>query len=115
MDNAYNALNLNFKNLLFLLSQVISVTEAAIIVDVGLITLSTDQSPPSFKDYPEAAAKLSEEHISIPNNGCVNVGDKLMLIPGHCCTTVNLHDYIYLTRVGKVVRREPVTSRGKSV
>ena len=55
----------------------------------------------------------SEEHfqlhkLSIP----LNVGDKVRLIPGHCCSTVNLHDKIYLIEDNKVVGRLIITARG---
>ena len=57
---------------------------------------------------------MSEEHCvaHCANRGAA--GDKLRLIPGHCCTTVNLFDAIYFVRDGRVVDRVPVTSRGKS-
>ena len=40
------------------------------------------------------------------------MGEKLLLIPGHCCSTVNLHDKIYLIDGDKVVGRMAVTARG---
>jgi len=58
---------------------------------------------------------MSEEHASIPNPGGLKVGDRLLLIPGHCCTTFNLHNFLYLVKNGKVINRVPVTSRGKSI
>ena len=39
----------------------------------------------------------------------------MRIIPGHCCTTVNLYDWIYLVRDGLVVDRLPVIGRGHSV
>ena len=115
MDTAYGALNLNFKNSLFLLTQVISVNPKKIIVDGGLKSLSTDQMAPAFKNFPGVPVNLSEEHSSIPNPGGIKTGDRLLMIPGHCCTTINLHNHINLVRNGKVVDRIPVTSRGKSI
>ena len=115
MDTAYGALNLNFKSSLFVLTQVLSVSPVSVVVDGGMKTISSDQKMPAFRDYPNATVNLSEEHSTIPNPGGLKVGDRLMMIPGHCCTTINLHDYIYLYRGNKVVDRIPVTSRGKSI
>jgi D-serine deaminase-like pyridoxal phosphate-dependent protein len=39
------------------------------------------------------------------------VGDRVLLIPGHCCSTVNLHDRIYLVEDNRVVDRLAVTAR----
>ena len=36
----------------------------------------------------------------------------LLLTPGHCCSTVNLHDKIYVVDGDRVIARIPVTARG---
>lgn len=36
----------------------------------------------------------------------------MLLIPGHCCSTVNLHDKIYLVDGDTVIDRIAVTARG---
>ena len=43
------------------------------------------------------------------------VGDKILLIPSHCCTTVNLHDVIYAIRDGEVEDVWRVAGRGRFV
>ena len=116
MDTAYGALaDLGFKNALFVLATVISKAGGRTITDAGRKSVSLDQRDPVFLGYEGYPVKLSEEHstVLLPE-GEKRVGDKLMLIPGHCCTCVNLHDALYLTRDGKVVNKLPVTSRGKS-
>lgn len=115
MDVAYDALDLSFTNSLFVLASVMSLGSGRVITDAGLKTVSIDQKPAVFHEYPGLPVKLAEEHCSIPAEGLSHaIGDRLLLRPGHCCTTVNLHDHIYLVRQGKVVDRVPVTSRGKS-
>ena len=117
MDTAYNAVGLRYENSLFVLTQVMSKGEF-IVTDAGLKTISKDQTPPVFKDYPDRKVTLSEEHGRIPAEGLddVKIGDKLLMIPSHCCTTINLHDHIYLLKNdGKVIDRICVTSRGKSL
>ncbi len=114
MDVAYNALDLSFENSLFVLTSIISINNGRIITDCGLKSLSTDQKAPRLREYPAAPLKLSEEHCSFPEEGKHRINDRLHVIPGHCCTTVNLHDHIYFVRQGRVTDRVPVTSRGKS-
>ena len=42
------------------------------------------------------------------------MNDKPRYIPGHCCTTVNSHDRLYVMDDEDVVDVWPVISRGKS-
>ncbi len=117
MDKAYADLALDFKNALFLLTQVISIVgNERIIVCGGMKSISVDQKLPVFAEYPDIPVSLSEEHCTLPHvpDG-IRVGDYLRLIPGHCCTTVNLHSHMYLVRGDKVVDRREIISRGKSV
>ncbi len=114
MDAAYARVGVGFEHSLFLLSQVVSREDGRVVVDAGLKTLGTDQGGPVFVDFPDTPVEMSEEHCTIYAANRCTVGDKLRLIPGHCCTTINLHDMLYLIRGAKVADRVPVTSRGKS-
>lgn len=116
MDKAYGLLNLQFKNALFLLTQVISVVgKERIVTCGGMKSISVDQSMPAFVEFPDIPVKLSEEHTTLPYvaDG-IKVGDRLRMLPGHCCTTMNLHSHIYLVRKDKVVDKREIVSRGKS-
>jgi 3-hydroxy-D-aspartate aldolase len=116
MDAAYNSLNLYFRNSLFVLTTVISKNSNLIVADVGKKSVSVDQAMPVFKEFPQLPVDMSEEHIAVSIKGHnIALGDKLMLIPGHCCTTVNLYSHLYLVRNGRVEDKIPVTSRGKSI
>jgi 3-hydroxy-D-aspartate aldolase len=42
------------------------------------------------------------------------LGEKLMLIPGHCDPTINLHDWYVGIRNGRVEALWPVSARGAS-
>lgn len=115
MDSSYGALNLKFQPSLFVLNQVISKNEY-IVTDCGMKSVSVDQHPPKFKDYPDRPVKMSEEHARISSEGLdLEIGDKIMMIPSHCCTTMNLYDKLYIVRDGKVIDRVCITGRGKSV
>lgn len=116
MDMAYGELGLKFENSLFVLATVISKSGDTTIVDAGRKSVSVDQATPEIKEFPGVGLKLSEEHSCTLKTGLdTKIGEKYRLIPGHCCTTMNLHDWIYLVRGGKVIDKVPVTSRGKSL
>lgn len=115
MDTAYGELNLDFKNSLFVLTTVMHSSAEKMLTDAGRKSASVDQKDPVFREFPDLPAKVTEEHSCIYQGLPVKVGDKLMLIPGHCCTTVNLHDNLYFVRNGKVVDRFPISGRGKSI
>ncbi len=116
MDASYNALNLAFENALFVLASVVSTRNGRSVFDAGAKSFGMDQRPPVFLDHPKEAVRFNEEHCSIPENVCrYRIGDKAKMIPGHCCTTVNLYDFIHFVREEKVVDRVPVTSRGKNL
>ena len=115
MDGAYGALGLDFQNALFVLSDVISVKKDRVITDAGLKSIATDQGNPRLVGHPGAELNLSEEHIriSLPGHN-YRIGDKVLFIPAHGCTTVNLYDRIYLIRGNEITGVVEVTSRGKS-
>ena len=115
MDMAYRELDLPFAHALFVLTSVIRRKEGAVITDAGRKSVSMDQKMPEFIEYLGHPVKLSEEHCAVYEDLPVQVGDRLHLIPGHCCTTINLYDYLYLVRNGRVVDRIPIESRGKSL
>lgn len=112
MDAAYEKVGAGFEHSLFMLSTVVSAAEGRVVCDAGVKSLGVDQGNPVLSKFPDAQVDMSEEHCTAYCTHAYNVGDKLTLIPGHCCTTINLHDYLYLTRNGKVVDRVPITSRG---
>jgi D-serine deaminase-like pyridoxal phosphate-dependent protein len=115
MDDCYGKMSLPFEHSLFVMAAVVSVRGDAFYTDAGLKTCSVDQGNPVLKDHPEVKTRLSEEHISqlLPGH-TYKVNDRVLSIPGHCCTNINLFDRIYLVSGDEVLRVLPVTSRGKS-
>lgn len=115
MDRAYGELNLGFQNALFLLTTVISTKPDRIVTDGGVKSLGMDQGDPVFVGYEGLPINMSEEHGQVKAPGhTARVGDKIRYIPGHCCTTINLHDVLYLVDGEDVADIWPVTSRGKA-
>lgn len=114
MDAAYRAVGCDFGHALTVLSTVMDIYSDHATMDVGIKAVSTDQRPPFFLEYPDAGIRFSEEHCKLFTLDC-KPGQKLHMVPSHCCTTMNLYDWLYLVRGGRVVDKIPVTGRGKSV
>jgi D-serine deaminase-like pyridoxal phosphate-dependent protein len=91
--------------------------ERRAVVDAGLKTLSTEQGNPVPVGLPGArVASLSEEHgkldFDVPPS--LRVGDKVSLLPSHCCGNVNLFDRLYAVRGERVEAIWEVAARGRS-
>ena len=115
-DTSYKAVGVDFENSLFVLATVMSTHEGAAITDAGLKSVSVDQRKPAFKGFGQYRVDMSEEHCALYGDDLsLKTGDKLMLIPSHCCTTINMYDYLTFVRNGRVVCRERIESRGKSI
>lgn len=120
-DTTYEKLeNFPFRNSLFLLSSVCSVREGLTVLDAGVKSLGVEQDAPRIL-RPDgtpvecARTEANEEHLKLFGvKTALALGEKVFVVPGHCCSTVNLHDKIYLFRGEKVVDRLAVTARGCS-
>ena len=112
MDSTYRTLDLPFRNSLFVLSTVVSSKPGLTVVDAGLKTCGIDQGMPVPAEGTVHHVADSEEHFQLHGYSLpTRVGDRLLLVPAHCCSTVNLHDKIYVVDGDKVVDRIPVTAR----
>jgi D-serine deaminase-like pyridoxal phosphate-dependent protein len=96
------------------------------IIDGGSKTFATDVGPGAeplnlegyghVVGYPDAALeRLTEEHgmLSVDEDCDLEVGDTLQIIPNHICSTVNLHDEVYLVGEDGGVEAMRVEARGK--
>lgn len=115
MDAAYGRVGVGFEHSLFMLATVLSADSEKVVSDAGMKSLGVDQGGPVFVDFPNEIAEMSEEHSAVYCKNNLKVGDKIKLIPGHSCTTMNLHDKVYFVRGEKVVDRITINSRGKSL
>lgn len=113
MDATYRDLALPFKNSLFVLATVISVNGDIAVVDAGVKSCGVDQGMPVPVGFSVEKIVASEEHFQLHKpTKPLRVGDRVLLVPGHCCSTVNLHNEIFLADGERVVDRIPVTARG---
>ncbi len=121
MDSTYRLTPAPFENSLYVLSTVASVRPGLTILDVGTKGLGADQNEPvcigiNGDTINVSHIELNEEHLKLFGETGLSVGDKVLVIPGHCCTTVNLYDFIYLyENDGVISDRYAITARGRSV
>ncbi len=122
MDSTYHnveGVGGKFDNALSVLATVVSRPEQdRVIVDTGLKVLTKEFGIPQPIRIPGLEMiGLSEEHGKmLVSNGDVSLepGDKLEILPTHCCTNVNLHDRYYGIRNEIVESVWEITARGKS-
>ena len=108
-----------FEHSLFVLAQVMSVpTAERAVVDAGLKSYSAEKGPPWILDWEDAEViRVSDEHGIVklgPRARRPALGDRVMLIPGHCDPTINLHDWYVGVRGGRVEALWPISARGAS-
>ena len=116
MDGTYNKLGLPFEQSLTVLSTVVSrPTDDLVVLDAGSKAVSPERFNPSVRGFEQAIEikSLSEEHAigNIQSGADPRPGDKLHLIPSHCCGTVNIYDQMYVTRNGIVEAIWPIAGR----
>jgi D-serine deaminase-like pyridoxal phosphate-dependent protein len=109
----------DFEHSLFVLSTVMSVPAPdRAIVDAGLKSYSGEKGPPWVHGRSDVeVVAVSDEHGRLklgPAAERLRLGDRVMLIPGHCDPTVNLHDWYVGIRKGRVEALWPISARGAS-
>ena len=102
----------------FVVASVVSRGEGRVTLDAGSKALAPDVSPPNawLPDYTELIPlRPSEEHLPlrIPDGGrAPNLGERVVLVPAHACTTVNLHAEVLLVQQGTAPRLAPLAAVG---
>jgi D-serine deaminase-like pyridoxal phosphate-dependent protein len=102
-----------FEHALFVLATVMSRPGGHAIVDAGLKASSVDSGMPLvFQQKHLQYTHASDEHGWIEGAPLPALGEKLLLVPGHCDPTVNLYDWYVGVRSGIVEALWPITARG---
>ncbi len=124
--NAYTG-DLRFEHALFIASTVMSLSTGCsveqVVVDAGLKSMSAESGLPEV--WADGAisralhyAVISDEHGNVrplaPGAALPALGSQLLLIPGHCDPTLNLHDELVCVRDGVVQAIWPIAARGLS-
>ena len=126
MDTNYNKIGgrdtaefSEFGNSLSVLTTVISrATVGRAVVDAGGKSLSTDEATPEPMDLTGATYGVSGDEygalrLQDPSRE-LKVGDQVRILPGHCDTTVNLHNVYFAVRKGVVEHVWPIEGRGRT-
>jgi D-serine deaminase-like pyridoxal phosphate-dependent protein len=113
MDATYEQVVGEFKSSLTVLATVVSRKGETVVVDCGEKTVA-EAGPPRLRDHETLGFRQSEEHyvIAVPPDNRLDLGDRVHVVPGHCCGTVNLHSRYYVVDDGEVVDTWPVLARG---
>jgi D-serine deaminase-like pyridoxal phosphate-dependent protein len=83
-----------------------------IVVNAGAKRLSTDWGNPQLLGYKAKFGYLAEEHgVFESASTAPAVGERLVLLPGHICSTLNLYGRISACRNGILERIIPVDAR----
>lgn len=125
MDRAYAATEWDdehglppFGQPLLVLASVLSRPESnRVVIDVGWKSINSDGAAPLVWQRPDLQFEFAgDEHALLRSVGEINLapGDRVLLMPGHCDTTVNLYDAFTVQRDGEVEGRWPIEARGKS-
>lgn len=109
----------DFAHSLFILTTTMSVAgDDWCVVDSGLKSFSGECGMPVVHQRPGlTAVGLSDEHTKVaiaPGAAKPLLGEKLLLVPGHCDPTINLHDHYVCVRNGRVEAIWEIGARGAS-
>ncbi|HWA38683.1 MAG TPA: DSD1 family PLP-dependent enzyme [Burkholderiales bacterium] len=103
-----------FEHSLFILSTVMSrPSDTYAILDCGLKGSSVDSGMPAVWQRPGLEyTHASDEHGFLEGAMVPPLGEKVLLVPGHCDPTVNMYEWYVGVRQGRVEALWPVTARG---
>jgi D-serine deaminase-like pyridoxal phosphate-dependent protein len=115
MDAAYHAVRPEFGCALSILATVISRRPRWYVLDAGSKAISRDFGTPIIKNRPQdRVLKLSEEHTKVEtDDASIQVGDRVEVIPTHCCATMNLHRNCVAVRQGRIEAFWPIEASGR--
>jgi len=120
MDTTYLRIRPEFHPALSLLTAVVSrPLPERIVTDAGMKVITKEFGwPEPIEPEGLVLQGLSEEHGKLlaqrPDQVDLSIGDRVRMIPSHCCTTMNLHDRLYVTRAGKLVDIWSIAARGRA-
>jgi D-serine deaminase-like pyridoxal phosphate-dependent protein len=106
-----------YEQALFVLATVMSAARPGVaVVDAGLKALAVDSGLPQVHGRPGVGyVAASDEHGTLAVAAGVDaprLGDRLLLVPGHCDPTVDRFDWYVGVRSGRVDAVWPVAARG---
>jgi D-serine deaminase-like pyridoxal phosphate-dependent protein len=105
--------------LLVLASVVSRPSDDRVVIDVGWKSINSDGAQPVVWQRPDLQFEFAgDEHALLRPSGQgaldLKPGERVLLVPGHCDTTVNLYDAFTVHRGGRLESRWEIAARGKS-
>jgi D-serine deaminase-like pyridoxal phosphate-dependent protein len=115
MDCAYHQVRPEFGCALSVRATVISRRPNWYVLDAGSKAISRDFGTPVIKGRPQdRVTRLSEEHTQAETDDpAIRVGDRVEVIPAHCCATMNLHRNCVAVRQGRIEALWPIEASGQ--
>jgi D-serine deaminase-like pyridoxal phosphate-dependent protein len=115
MDHAYHAIRPEYRCALSVLATVISRRPHWYVLDAGSKAISRDFGTPVIKGRAgDRVVKLSEEHTQVETeDDAITVGDRVEVVPTHCCATMNLHRGCVAVRRGRIEALWPIEASGR--
>lgn len=106
-----------FRHALFVLSTVMSASQPGIaVLDAGHKAVAVDSGMPTVWQRPDISyVSASDEHGKLTvgsETAAPKLGEKMLLVPGHCDPTVDKFDWYVGVRNGRVECLWPVAARG---
>ncbi len=98
--------HLGWRQAAFVLATVMSVRDANFTLDAGAKAIGADLALAERFAGPGRILGMSEEHTVVEGAGRV-VGERVLLAPGHCCTTAYLYDQAWVRDPGGAWTRRP--------
>jgi D-serine deaminase-like pyridoxal phosphate-dependent protein len=98
--------HLGWKQAAFVLATVVSVRESNFTLDAGSKAIGADLPLADRFTGPGRILGMSEEHAVVAGTGRA-VGERVLLTPGHACTTAYLYDAAWVGNEGGGWERRP--------
>jgi len=120
MDTSYRNAGQKYEQALHLVATVISKPDSKrAVIDSGYKSLSTDSGAPEVASVAGLTYEPGgDEHGILKSTSggdvALEIGERVMITPSHIDTTINLHDYYYCHRQGKIEAIVPIANRGKT-
>ncbi len=115
MEPELLVMDLPFRCAVTVRGTVISRHPGRAVLDIGRRVVGLENGPPVPAGFTASRVAVNDEHTILALDDPVPaLGSNLDLVPGQIRTTSNLHDWIWVSRGGRILDRWPVTARGRS-
>lgn len=117
MDTVYEEIVPTFRPALTVLCTVVSRHADTAVLDCGLKTIApsvASKGRPRLVGGGGSVRYVSEEHtvLDLDSTARIEVGDRVEMVSGHCCETVNLHDQVFLVEHNQILEVWRTRGRG---